>query len=80
MGDVEAHPRAGHSRRSVIRAQQTLWTGYDECSPGNRGAALPDHSAMYLVLMKKGPFGITLALLIVIAIILKRTWWNKLEN
>lgn len=35
---------------------------------------------MYLVLMKKGPFGITLALLIVIAIILKRTWWNKLEN
>ena len=35
---------------------------------------------MYLVLMQKGPLGITLALLIVIALILKRTWWDKLED
>jgi SSS family solute:Na+ symporter len=35
---------------------------------------------MYLVLMQKGPLGITLALLIVIMVILKRTWWDKLED
>lgn len=35
---------------------------------------------MYLVLMKKGPLAITLVLLAIIALILKRTWWDKLED
>ena len=35
---------------------------------------------MYVVLWLKLPLLITVAMLIVIAIILKRTWWNKLEN
>ena len=35
---------------------------------------------MYLVLMQKGPLAITVAILAVIALILKKTWWNKLED
>jgi Na+/proline symporter len=35
---------------------------------------------MYIVLWMKLPLLITLAILTVIVIILKRTWWNKLEN
>lgn len=35
---------------------------------------------MYLVLMQKGPLGIVLAIFVVIVIILKRTWWNRLED
>jgi SSS family solute:Na+ symporter len=35
---------------------------------------------MYLVLMKKGPLGIVLAIFVVIVIILKKTWWNRLED
>ncbi|HEX2607322.1 MAG TPA: sodium:solute symporter family protein [Flavisolibacter sp.] len=35
---------------------------------------------MYLVLWMKWPLWITVALLLVIVTILKRTWWDKLEN
>ena len=35
---------------------------------------------MYLVLWMKVPFFITLCLLAVIVIILKKTWWSRLEN
>lgn len=35
---------------------------------------------MYVVLWLKLPLLITIAILIVIVLILKRTWWNKLEN
>jgi SSS family solute:Na+ symporter len=35
---------------------------------------------MYLVLMKKGPLGIVLAIFVMIVIVLKRTWWDKLED
>lgn len=35
---------------------------------------------MYLVLMQKGPLAITVVLLVIIALILKRTWWDKLED
>lgn len=35
---------------------------------------------MYLVLWMELPLLITIAILVVIAIILKRTWWNKLED
>ncbi|WP_316747169.1 sodium:solute symporter family protein [Pedobacter gandavensis] len=35
---------------------------------------------MYLILMMKMPLMITIAILAVIVIILKRTWWNKLED
>jgi hypothetical protein len=35
---------------------------------------------MYIVLWMKLPLLITIAILTVIVIILKRTWWNKLEN
>jgi solute:Na+ symporter, SSS family len=35
---------------------------------------------MYIVLGMQLPFVITLVLIIIIVFILKRTWWNKLEN
>ena len=35
---------------------------------------------MYVVLWLKGPLLITVAILVVIALVLKRTWWEKLEN
>jgi hypothetical protein len=35
---------------------------------------------MYVVLMMKGPLAITLAILAVIALVLKRTWYDKLED
>ncbi len=35
---------------------------------------------MYLILWMKLPLMITIILLLVIAFILKKTWWNKLEN
>jgi solute:Na+ symporter, SSS family len=35
---------------------------------------------MYVVLWLKLPLLITIAILLVIVLILKRTWWNKLEN
>lgn len=35
---------------------------------------------MYIVLWMKLPLLITVAILIVIVLILKKTWWNKLEN
>jgi solute:Na+ symporter, SSS family len=35
---------------------------------------------MYVVLWLKLPLLITVAILVVIVLILKRTWWNKLEN
>ena len=35
---------------------------------------------MYLILMQKLPLLVTIALLAVIIIILKRTWWNKLKD
>lgn len=35
---------------------------------------------MYVVLMMKGPLAVTVALLVVIALILKRTWYDKLED
>ncbi|MET0393600.1 MAG: sodium:solute symporter family protein [Chitinophagaceae bacterium] len=35
---------------------------------------------MYVVLWLKLPLLITVAILVVIIVILKRTWWNKLEN
>lgn len=35
---------------------------------------------MYLILMMKMPLMITIAILAVIVFILKRTWWNKLED
>ncbi len=35
---------------------------------------------MYLILWMKLPLLITIALLAIIALILKKTWWNKLEN
>ena len=35
---------------------------------------------MYVVLWMKLPLLITIAILAVIVIILKKTWWNKLEN
>jgi len=35
---------------------------------------------MYLVLWMKLPVLITIAMLVVIALILKRTWWNKLDE
>ncbi len=35
---------------------------------------------MYLLLWMKGPLLVTIILLGVIILILKRTWWNKLEN
>jgi Na+/proline symporter len=35
---------------------------------------------MYVVLMMKGPLAITLAILVVIALVLKRTWYDKLED
>jgi Na+/proline symporter len=35
---------------------------------------------MYIVLWLKLPLLITVAMLIVIALVLKRTWWDKLEN
>ncbi len=35
---------------------------------------------MYLVLMKKGPLGIVLAIFLIIVLVLKRTWWDKLED
>lgn len=35
---------------------------------------------MYLILMMKMPLMITIAVLAVIVFILKRTWWNKLED
>ena len=35
---------------------------------------------MYVVLWLKLPLLITIAILVVIVLILKRTWWNKLEN
>ncbi|TDW96291.1 sodium:solute symporter family protein [Dinghuibacter silviterrae] len=35
---------------------------------------------MYIVLMMKGPLAITVGILIVIALILKKTWYDKLED
>jgi len=35
---------------------------------------------MYLVLMQKLPLAITAAILVVIILILKKTWWNKLTE
>ncbi len=35
---------------------------------------------MYLILKRQTPLFITVAILVVIIIILKRTWWNKLED
>jgi len=35
---------------------------------------------MYLVLMQKTPLMITIAILAVVIIILKKTWWNKLKD
>jgi heme/copper-type cytochrome/quinol oxidase subunit 4 len=35
---------------------------------------------MYVVLWMKLPLLITVAILGVIAVVLKRTWWDKLEN
>jgi hypothetical protein len=35
---------------------------------------------MYVVLWLKLPLLITMAILLVIVLILKRTWWDKLEN
>jgi hypothetical protein len=35
---------------------------------------------MYVVLWLKLPLLITIAILLVIVFILKRTWWDKLEN
>ncbi|MGZ3938812.1 MAG: hypothetical protein ACXVBK_08620 [Flavisolibacter sp.] len=35
---------------------------------------------MYVVLWLKLPLLVTIAILLVIALILKRTWWDKLEN
>jgi hypothetical protein len=35
---------------------------------------------MYLVLSMKFPLLITVFILAIIIIILKKTWWNKLEN
>jgi len=35
---------------------------------------------MYIVLWLKLPLVITILILAVIIVILKRTWWNKLEN
>jgi SSS family solute:Na+ symporter len=35
---------------------------------------------MYVVLWLKLPLLITISILVIIALILKRTWWNKLEN
>jgi Na+/proline symporter len=35
---------------------------------------------MYVVLMMKGPLAFTVAILVVIAVILKKTWYDKLED
>lgn len=35
---------------------------------------------MYLILMQKTPFILTLVITLVLAFILKKTWWNKLED
>ncbi|MFD1257816.1 sodium:solute symporter family protein [Mucilaginibacter terrae] len=35
---------------------------------------------MYLILMQRLPLMVTIALLVVIILILKRTWWNKLND
>ncbi|HTM92805.1 MAG TPA: hypothetical protein VL095_10315, partial [Flavisolibacter sp.] len=35
---------------------------------------------MYIVLWLQLPLLITIAILLIIVVILKRTWWNKLEN
>jgi Na+/proline symporter len=35
---------------------------------------------MYVVLWLKLPLLVTIAILVIIVLILKRTWWNKLEN
>lgn len=35
---------------------------------------------MYLVLWLKTPLVVTVGILIVVVLVLKRTWWNKLEN
>ncbi|MFT3981124.1 MAG: Na+:solute symporter [Ferruginibacter sp.] len=35
---------------------------------------------MYIILWMKLPLLLTIAILIIIAVILKRTWWNKLED
>jgi hypothetical protein len=35
---------------------------------------------MYLVLWMKLPLFITIAILAVVIVILKKTWWNKLED
>jgi hypothetical protein len=35
---------------------------------------------MYVVLWLKLPLLITVAMLVVIVLVLKRTWWEKLEN
>jgi len=35
---------------------------------------------IYLVLSLHGPLAICVAMLVVIALILKKTWWNKLED
>jgi hypothetical protein len=35
---------------------------------------------MYIVLWMKLPLLITVAILVIIVFILKRTWWDKLEN
>ena len=35
---------------------------------------------MYLVLMQKLPLAITVAILVVISVVLKKTWWNKLTD
>ena len=35
---------------------------------------------MYFILNMQQPLWITIAVIIIIVLILKRTWWNKLEN
>lgn len=35
---------------------------------------------MYLILMQRLPLAVTVALLVIIIMILKRTWWNKLND
>lgn len=35
---------------------------------------------MYLIMGMYGPLAVTVAILVVIAVILKRTWWNRLED
>jgi hypothetical protein len=35
---------------------------------------------MYIILWMKLPLLITIILIVIIAIVLKRTWWDKLEN